>query len=98
MHGDARLILFDADAMLIGEQPVAARARDESIQQHHLQVATMNRKLRMIVARRAAERFLIDQLAEAIEEGRIRSRNRNSRQCLFEAKRRQVPWWHAEAG
>ena len=33
-HGDAGLVLFDTEAMPAGEQPVAAGARDESIQQH----------------------------------------------------------------
>ena len=64
-----------------------AGARDESIQQHHLQVAAMNRELRMLVARGAAERLLIDQLAEAIEEGRIRGRDRDLGQRLFEPER-----------
>ena len=41
----------------------------------------------MIVARRAAERLLIDQLAEAIEEGRIRGRDRNLGQRLLEPER-----------
>ena len=41
----------------------------------------------MIVARGAAERLLIDQLAEAIEEGRVRGRDRDLRQRLLEAKR-----------
>ena len=68
-------------------EPVAAGARDERIEQHHLQVAAMDRELRMIVAGRAAERLLIDQLAEAIEEGRVRGRDRDLRQRRLEAER-----------
>ena len=85
------MILFDADTMMSGQQPVTAGAREESIQQHPLQVAAMNRELRMIVAGGAAERLLIDQLAEAIEEGRIRGRDRNLGQRRFEAECCQLP-------
>ena len=45
----------------------------------------------MLVARRAAERLLIDQLAEAIEEGRITSRDRDLRQLGFEPERCEFP-------
>ena len=40
----------------------------------------------MIVSGGAAERLLIDQLAEAVEEGRIFRRDRNPRQIGFQTK------------
>src|SRR5450759_5443644 len=40
----------------------------------------------MLVARREAQRLLIDQLAEAIEEGRVRRRDRGLRQRLLESE------------
>ncbi len=97
MHADAGLILLDAEAMMIGDEPVVPRARAEGIEQHHLQIAAMDRELRMIVAGGAPERLLIDQLAEAIEEGRVRGCDRDLRQRRPRARARQVPWWHAAA-
>ena len=43
----------------------------------------------MIVTRRAAERLLVDQLAEAIEERCVRGRDRDFGQRGFEAERGQ---------
>src|SRR5258708_16526766 len=47
----------------------------------------MDRELRMFVARRAAERLLIDQLAEAIEEGCVPGFDRDPRQRRLESER-----------
>src|ERR1700738_4541351 len=52
---DAGLILFDADAMMAGVEPVASHARPEGIEQHHLQIAAVDRELGMLVACRATE-------------------------------------------
>ena len=41
----------------------------------------------MRVPRRAAKRLLINQLAEAIEEGRVAGLNRDPRQRLFQPER-----------
>ncbi len=68
-------------------QPGAAGTRNEGVQQHALQVAAMNRELWMLVAGRTPERLLIDQLAEAVEEGRVRRRNCDLRQIVLEAER-----------
>ena len=62
-------------------------AREECIEQHHLQIAAMDRELRMIVARRAAQRLLIDQLAETVEKGRVLGRDRDPRQRLLQPER-----------
>ena len=87
MQGDAVVVLLDAGAVMVGENAVGAGAALEGFQQHHLQVAAMNRELRMVVAGRAPERLLIDQLAEAVEEGRILRRDRNPRQIGLKPKR-----------
>ena len=87
MDADAGLVLFDADAMTVGDEPIASRARPKSIEQHHLQIAAMDRELRMLVACRAAQRLLIDQLAEAIEEGRVPGFDRDACQRLLKSKR-----------
>src|ERR1700731_3506758 len=91
MHADAALILIDSDAMMVGAEPVMSGARTERLQQKHLQVAAMDRELRMLVARGAAQRLLIDQLTEAIEEGGVLRRDRGPRQIGFEAERGQLP-------
>src|SRR2546430_9491572 len=49
----------------------------------------MNRELRILIARGAAERLLIDQLAKAVEEGGVRRGDRGLRQIRLEAKRGQ---------
>jgi hypothetical protein len=75
--------------MMVGDQPVGTGARAESIEQHHLQVAAMDRELRVLVTRRTAQRLLIDQLAEAIEEGGIRGGDRDPRQVGLQPERGQ---------
>src|SRR6202012_1751702 len=72
--GDAGFILRNAETMAVDDQAIGARAVAERIEQHHLQIAAMDRELRMVVAGGAAERLLVDQLPEAIEEGRLPSR------------------------
>src|SRR5216684_3575874 len=66
-------------------------ARAEGLEQNHLQVAAMDGELRMLVTRGPAERLGIDQLAEAIEEGRVLGGNRDPRQFRFESERGQFP-------
>src|SRR6201999_793287 len=65
MHADAGSILLDTNTVMTGDEAVAAGAGAKRIQQRHLQIAAMDRELRMFIARRAAERLLIDQLPEA---------------------------------
>ena len=72
--------------MPVGQQPVGPGTRDKGIEQDPLQVAAVNGELRMIVTRRAAERLLVDQLAKAIEEGRIGGRDRDFGQFLLQTK------------
>src|SRR6202012_2680546 len=87
MHADAGSILLDPNTMMAGDEAVAAGAGAKCIQQRHLQITAMDRELRMLIARRAAQRLLIDQLPEAIEEGGIRRRNRDLRQRLLQPER-----------
>src|SRR5579864_8164836 len=90
MQGDAGIVLLDAGAMMICENAIRADAVPERVEQHHLQVAAVNRKLRMIVTGRAPERLLIDQLPEAVEKGRILGRNRDLRQIGLKAERGEL--------
>src|SRR5579871_2948094 len=91
MQGDARVVLLHTGAMMIGENATLPDAAPECIQQHHLQVAAMDGELRMVVAGRAAERLLIDQLPEAVEEGRIFGLDRDPCEVGFEAERAKLP-------
>jgi hypothetical protein len=90
-HGHAGPVLLDADAMAVGDEPVASRTRAECIEQNHLQIAAMNRELRVVVAGGAAERLPIDQLPETVEEGGILRLDRDSCQRIFKPKRGQFP-------
>ncbi len=85
--GDTGLILRDAEAMTVDDDAIGARAVAERIEQHHLQIAAMDRELRMVVAGGAAERLLVDQLPEAVEEGRVLGRDRDLGQRLFKPER-----------
>src|SRR5260370_38121042 len=91
MDGQASVGSLDAEAMGVGDEPVAARMRAEWIEQHHLQIAAMNRELRMVLAGGAAERLPIDQLPEAVEEGGIRRLDREACQRIFKPQRGQFP-------
>ena len=72
--------------MASGNQPIAAGARHERIEQDHLQIAAMDRELRTLVTGGTAERLLIDQLAEAIEESCVGRLDRDPRQCRLQPK------------
>ena len=75
--------------MAVGDDAIGARARAERIEQHHLQIAAMDRELRMVVAGGAAERLLVDQLPEAVEEGRVPGLDRDFRQRVLKPERGQ---------
>src|SRR6266849_3128984 len=72
--------------MAVRDQPVGAGPRAKSREQHHLQVAAMDRELWMVVAGRAAQRLLVDQLAEAVEEGCILGFDRDPRKRFFQTE------------
>ena len=76
-------------------QPVSARGRrraagDRRIEQHALQIAAMDRVLRIVVAGVAAERLAVDQLAEAVEERGLARQHRHARQLGLEAQPREL--------
>src|ERR1700733_3211193 len=87
MQGNAIIVLLHADAVMIGENAIRADPALEGFQQHHLQVAAMNRKLRMVVTGPAPERLPIDQLAKAVEEGWVFGLDRHPRQMSLRAGR-----------
>jgi len=84
---DTGLILLNSDAVMVGQQPVGSGARTEGIEQDHLQIAAMDGELRVLVARCPSQRLPINQLTEAIEEGRVLGRDRDPRQISFKSER-----------
>src|SRR6185436_630566 len=63
----AGFVLLEPQAMPAEMQPVRAEADFHRLEQDRLQVTAVNRELRRAVARAAAERLSIDELAEAVE-------------------------------
>ena len=61
-------VMVDARAAPAEDHLVGAGARDEGIEQHHLQIAAMDGELRYVVAGKTAGRLAVDVLAEAIVE------------------------------
>jgi len=51
--------------MMVGEEAIAPCACNKRLEQDHLQIAAMDRELRVVVAGRTPRRLLIDQLTEA---------------------------------
>jgi hypothetical protein len=64
-------ILSRAHALPAKQQALAARFFDERIEQDLMELAAMNRDLRPVITRRAAERLLVDELAETVIERRF---------------------------
>src|SRR5579883_2123449 len=62
------LLLRDAGTLPSQHQPLAPRLAAESVEQHRLEIASVNRDLRPVVSGAAAEFFRVDVLAEAVEE------------------------------
>src|SRR5687768_11780847 len=60
-------------------KPLLPELRLHGLEQDRLQVAAMNRELRRAVARPLAERLLVDELAEAVEERRLGRLHRDLR-------------------
>src|SRR6202140_1199445 len=80
-------LIFDARAAPAEHHLVGAGARDESIEQHHLQIATMDGELRYVVAGKTARRLAVDVLAEAIVEAIFARGDGNLGERLFETER-----------
>src|ERR1700692_190759 len=73
VSGRAAGILLDPGAAMTGDNAIATRAFHESPEQHHLQIAAMNGKLRPLVAAKSSRRVSIDDLPEPIEVGDLAS-------------------------
>ena len=84
MDGHALGVLLDAGAGPAGQDALVADALPRRVEQHRLQIAAVDRELRMRVAGMAAERLGIDQLAEAVEERRLLRRHGDFRERRLE--------------
>ena len=80
-------VIVDARAALAEDHLVAACARNEIVEQHHLQIAAMDGELRHVVAGKAPGRFAVDELAEAIVEAIFARGHRDLGERVFEAER-----------
>ena len=80
----------DADAGVSGRHGVGAEPLLHRGQQHALQVAAMDRKLRCFVAGPAPGRLGVDELAEAVEEGGLAGRHGEALERLEDAQRAQL--------
>ena len=72
------------------QDAVGAQALAHRGEQHALQVAAVDRELRRVVARPAAGRLGIDELAEPVEERRLARDDREPLQVVEHAERAQL--------
>jgi hypothetical protein len=77
---------LEPDAVPSEMKPLGPQPRLHGLEQDRLQVAPMDRELGRAVARPLAERFLVDELPEAVEERRLRRLHRNLRDGRLEPK------------
>ena len=80
-------IMLDAGTAPTGDDFVFPGALYERIEQHHLQIAAMNGELRHVVAGKAAGRFAVDELAEAIVEAIFAGGDCDLRERIFQPER-----------
>jgi hypothetical protein len=80
----------DGGAAMAGADRVMAGAGAHGVQQEHLQVAAVDGELRRGVAGEAAERLAVDELAEAVEERRVRGGDAGGGERRFEAEGGQL--------
>ena len=66
---------------------VAARARDEGVEQYHLQIAAMDGELRHVVAGEAPGRLAVDVLAVAIVKAIFAGGDGDLGERVFQAER-----------
>jgi hypothetical protein len=69
---------------VIEDQAVSSKAVDHGGQQDALQVAAVYRELRVLITSEAAGWFAIDELAEAVEEGRFPGGDADRGQLFFD--------------
>ncbi len=91
---------MDRDAVCVLLEPLASPPQLDSIraqplaaglEQQQLQVSAMDRELRRGIAGVAAERFPVDELAEAVVEHRLPGLDRNARQRALQPELAQFP-------
>ncbi len=80
-------VVVDARAAPAEHHLVGAGARDEGLEQHHLQVAAMDGELRHVVAGKAAGRLAVDELAEAVVEAIFARGDGDLGERIFETER-----------
>jgi len=84
-------VRIGACATPTGDDAICAGARDEGIEQHHLQIPAMNRELRNIVAGVAAGGLAVDVLAVAVVEAELAGDDGDARQRIFQSEPAQLP-------
>ena len=75
-----------AGALVIGDDRVLAESIAYRAQENALKVTAMDRELRVGIASETARWFAVNELAEAIEEGRLLGAHPDLAQCLLEAE------------
>jgi hypothetical protein len=78
MRRGAVCVLIHSDAAMACDDAIGAGALHESLEQHHVQIAAVNRELRPLVARIAARGIAVDELAKAIVVGDFRCGDRDA--------------------
>ena len=69
---------------------LAPDALEKGGEQHHLQIAAVDVELRPVVAGVAAERLLVDELAEAVVEAGFERGDGDARQLVLEPEQREL--------
>ena len=87
MRDGAIAFVLDAGAAPARDDAIRARTLDEGIEQHHLQVAAVNGKLRIFITGETPGRFGINELAEAVEETIFARGDGDFRQRILQPER-----------
>ncbi len=87
MDGHACVVLFDAGAIVIGDDRCHAHPPAHGLIENHVQPAAMDADLGKPVAAEFAARLLVDELAEAVEEAAFAVLDTGGEQFLVEAQR-----------
>src|SRR5512143_3741934 len=89
MRNCLQSVVFDACAAPAGDHSVRARTLQERIEQDHLQVATVDRELRHVVAGKTTSRLAVNELAEAIVEAILACGDGDLGKRILEPERKQ---------
>jgi hypothetical protein len=88
--GDLVVALLDADAAMAGDEVLRTQALAHGVEQHLVQVAAVDGKVRPLVPGREPPGLAVDQLAMAGEEGVIGRLARDRRERVLQAERAQL--------